>query len=352
MAIYSSIFISLALAAQPLGWAVQHSGVSPLRVQPAGGLMAPFSAAWGPAARPAAPTAGVTGSPSLLPAGCGGWAVAAKGAPVAGGWGAVSVRPAYSGGWAPAAFPRSAACGAWGAAFPRWPTAAGWRGAAAQRGAVIFNEGTRATDAAPAIGGLSALTVELWIKPSYAPRGAVAMQRAGTPPGHQGWQLWFEPWDDAGGTMAYFDLLAPGGASIMRYGAVQLHRWNHIAAVFDGSTIALYSNGVRRGAPVTLPQATAFPAGEYQLTLGPYDDLWFYGYVGRIGFLRISSTARYTGTSYAMPLRPPAVDAYTVAQYNFDERSGDTLHDATANGYDLTLYNAAWAGDVPPGWGD
>lgn len=352
MAVYSSIFISAVIAAQPAGWAIQYGATAtPYRLPAIAALEAPVVAAWGAAQLPAAAAAGVLGAQRPAPAWVAGWGAAGALPAEIGGWATLLPGAATAAGQGPADRPAPAWVAGWSEHAARAPQAALWQGAGARRGAVIFNEMTRATGASPGLAGLSQLTVELWVKPAYSPRGAIAMQRAGTPPGHTGWQLWFESYNDLGDVIVYFDLLASNAASIQRFNALTLHRWNHIAATFNGEEIALYSNGVRRGAPQALYQPASFPAGDYGLTLGPYDNLWFYGYVGRIGFVRISSTVRYTGTSYTPPARPPAIDAYTIAQYNFDERGGTTLHDASGNGYHLTIFDGAWVGDTPPGWG-
>lgn len=119
--------------------------------------------------------------------------------------------------------------------------------------------------------------------------------------------------------------------------------WFHAAGVYDGSTVKVYVNGTAGG---VAPAQTGNVATSTQVVeMGRYSGA---GYLnGRIGWARISNTARYTANFNVMRL-PAKKDANTKAQWNFTEGSGTTLDniEGTAT-YDGSVTGATWLTDTP-----
>jgi hypothetical protein len=122
--------------------------------------------------------------------------------------------------------------------------------------------------------------------------------------------------------------------------------WHHAAFVYDylytdsedrllmyldGSLVAtLISTELR---PISNPDEP-FNIGAGREAFRPY--------VGDIEEARISSTARYTGSSYSVPTSPFNPDANTMALWHFDESPGSTsFADASGEGNMLAGQNGA-----------
>lgn len=118
-------------------------------------------------------------------------------------------------------------------------------------------------------------------------------------------------------------------------GAIPLNTWTHIAASFTtvGTTTTgeFYINGVRQS--MTLTGGVASETPTYTSASTPYNTSiptrfgymssgnQYYGYVDNI---RISSTNRYTGTSFTVPSGPFSDDVNTQLLLVLDEADGST----------------------------
>ena len=132
--------------------------------------------------------------------------------------------------------------------------------------------------------------------------------------------------------------VAPNGAD---------YRWTHLAATYDGLTLALYVNGVLVSSrPVT---------GRIGATSGPLqiggNSIWGEWFAGLIDNVRVynhallpaeiqaNMTAPVTATS------PAPYGTGLVAAYSFDEGSGTTVSDASGNGNVGTVRGATWSSE-------
>jgi hypothetical protein len=123
---------------------------------------------------------------------------------------------------------------------------------------------------------------------------------------------------------------------------------HHIAYVYDGAQEALYLDGseilVRpaNGSVANNPTASAIGAifrdGAAQA-----------GFTGYLDWLRISDTARYSGTTFSPPVTTPTGDANTQLLYDFGTPSGGTVADLSGNGHTGTL-GTGFSGATSPLW--
>jgi hypothetical protein len=187
-------------------------------------------------------------------------------------------------------------------------------------------------------GGLSALTVEGWFR-------VLAISQANRPlltkygaTGHE-WALYVSR-----DGRAYFAVFSAGGVNIAHSGpgAVQYNRWIHVAGCYDGSDCAIFVDGadateVSRSAGGAVSNTTqAVRLGGFIGEEGP-------GFIGRLGWSRVSRVCRYPGNIRGVD-QPPTVDGNTIAQWNVSEGSGATLDNAEGTAaYDGVITGGAWA---------
>lgn len=72
-------------------------------------------------------------------------------------------------------------------------------------------------------------------------------------------------------------------------------------------------------------------------------------FAGALDDVRISSSARYT-VNFTPPASLPAPDANTLAQWAFNEGSGQTIVDTSGNGRNGVLGASTAAGSDDPTW--
>lgn len=137
---------------------------------------------------------------------------------------------------------------------------------------------------------------------------------------------------------------------------IEQGQWNHVALVGTGigGELRFYLNGKlidsssQTGTPLLLsaekPQVTA--GGLHQgATAEPFH--------GVVDEYRISSIARYSGQTYAVPTAPFVSDIYTVGLWHFDEGTGQSAQDSSGHGYHGVMYGqdtamtAHWVGGYP-----
>lgn len=189
--------------------------------------------------------------------------------------------------------------------------------------------------------GISALTVEGWFRltsTASATMGLLAKDGAGG----QDWalatasntQIMFRVKNNLGSTQTAFYTAAGITAGV----------WYHVAGVWNGATVKVYVNGV---AGATAPALTGTVSSSSQVVeIGRYSTT---GYLnGRVGWGRVSSSARYTA-NFVPPSLPPKVDAATLAQWNCVEGSGTSLDNIQGTAtYDGVLTGSpSWLSDTP-----
>lgn len=137
---------------------------------------------------------------------------------------------------------------------------------------------------------------------------------------------------DAAGVNAAYSLPA----------AVNYSRWAHVAGCYSGSSCRVFVDGV----DVTF--ASRISGGVVADTaqaaqLGGYIGQTSVGFVGRLGWCRVSDVCRYPGVPAGLA-SPPAVDAHTLAQWNMAEGAGATVDNAEGTAaYDGSISGATWS---------
>ncbi len=113
--------------------------------------------------------------------------------------------------------------------------------------------------------------------------------------------------------------------------------WSHLTLTDDGAHLRLYVNGELVRTTVAPPLTTG--SGPLQIGCDP----WGYHFDGRIDEVRLYGRA-LTDAEVAGDMEAPVQTPKTgpVADYSFDEGSGETAEDLTGNGHTATLEGAEW----------
>ena len=130
--------------------------------------------------------------------------------------------------------------------------------------------------------------------------------------------------------------------------------WAHVAFAWKKENITgtdgnIYVNGVSVATtfePRGYSEAFTIGYGDYPLYFArKADSLAFSSncFNGEMDEVRISNVSRKTFNLTSAP----AVDADTVALWHFDEGTGLTAHDASANANNGTIFGATWTGVIP-----
>jgi len=124
------------------------------------------------------------------------------------------------------------------------------------------------------------------------------------------------------------------------YVGLSTNTWYHIAYVYDGSEERLYLNGNEIASRATTGTILNDPDSITAVgCLGhAHDGGPGTSFIGLIDTIRISTVARYSGTSFYAPTGDLAADQYTNLLYNFNEPVGSSVvKDLSGNGRDGTL---------------
>lgn len=189
----------------------------------------------------------------------------------------------------------------------------------------------------------AAMTAETWVRADGAHEGGsgIIITKGD---GSAGWRIYS---DGQLRVVVDIECATTDALSWSTNGSLPLDgRWHHIMATWDDASynyariwidgVEDTAGGVTRNGPV-LTDAAA------DLILGAYSTGAF-TWNGAHGWHRISDSIRYTGT-FIPPSRtnPPAVDANTIAQYNFQEGRGTTLDNAEGTAArDGIITNGTW----------
>lgn len=191
--------------------------------------------------------------------------------------------------------------------------------------------------AAPRSVSTSRFTVEAWVRPAAANASGILLAEADD---YNGWSLEL----DAGRPILWLSTNS-GWQGIPYPTALPAGQWSHVAAVYDNGAVRLYVNGV------ATTQATA--GATLRITAGGLRIGGVAGYTyfsGALDDVRISSSARYT-TSFTPAAALMTSDADTLAQWSFNEGTGQTVADASINGRTGVLGASTAAGADDPTWG-
>ncbi|QDV43914.1 hypothetical protein Enr13x_37740 [Stieleria neptunia] len=119
------------------------------------------------------------------------------------------------------------------------------------------------------------------------------------------------------------------GSPSLLSGPVGQDIWRHIAYVYDGAEERMYLDGQLIGSQLSsgnIPDGTS----SRQTVIGAIDrstappDTFRSSFIGQMESLRISSVARYSGTTFSPHSGDFSVDADALLIYNFDEMPGST----------------------------
>lgn len=169
-------------------------------------------------------------------------------------------------------------------------------------------------DAWPTLTPVTAFTIEFWYKSSTGGNGMVTNVQ----PWSAGWGFF-----DVSGAYGFW--LTNGSGNVSTSGTVSDGNWHHIALTWDLTSYTLWMDGTQM-AVVTSSVANGVSTGP--LTMG-YTSTW--GYTSAIiNEFRISQVCRYA--SSFTPATIIGNDGATLCYLQFEEGTGDTVADTSANG--------------------
>lgn len=114
-------------------------------------------------------------------------------------------------------------------------------------------------------------------------------------------------------TLAYYN-----GGGWASYGDFNAGQWYHCAVCREGSTVNVYRDGVRIGQTT---DSGTFVEGNFIIGAGVNGNLPIDGYMDEV---RLSTAARYTGTSYTVPTAEFTNDADTIFLCHMNGANGST----------------------------
>lgn len=129
-----------------------------------------------------------------------------------------------------------------------------------------------------------------------------------------------------------------GGPTVFNPSAtITLNQWHHVAYVFDGSLDRIYLDGSLIGSRVAIGTINN-ASGQPFLGAIFRDSVIVNSFLGYLDSLRVSNTARYTGSSFQPPVGDFSNDASTLMLFNFNETIGSTtLSDLSGHGFNGQL---------------
>jgi hypothetical protein len=166
-----------------------------------------------------------------------------------------------------------------------------------------------------------------------------------------------EPPGITGGWVVYLDNLdnSSWGASVCTpscnsaesgSGGLQVGRWDHIAATYDGSLIRIYQNGIL----IDSQPKTGNASGIEYVLLG-FWDTYFTGYIDEVRVWNTTISPNQITDFMNRTVRPSDSEFADLAGYwRFDEGMGQTVFDSTTNGNDGRLGASDCVDDADPIW--
>ena len=191
-----------------------------------------------------------------------------------------------------------------------------------------------------------AVTVEAWIKPDSV-SNITALDRVVRKGSN--YELTVSTGDTgcAGGTGGHVQWAATIGGANIRIcgGSLALGKWHHLTGTFDGSVFALYVNGILAA---STSRSGLMTVSKHNLVIGNNDS-------GQRGFDGgIDSVAVWNRALSASEIRDRVTQALAgsesglAAYWSFNEPSGQTVFDATANANHGTLGSKSTADAADP----
>jgi hypothetical protein len=189
---------------------------------------------------------------------------------------------------------------------------------------------------APRSVSASRFTVEAWVQAATANSNAIMVAEADD---SNGWALEL----DANRPILWISTNA-GWQGVLHPTALTAGQWAHVAAVYDNGAVRIFVNGVSN-TPATVGATLRITTAN--LRLGGLAGYPFFA--GALDDVRISSSVRYTA-NFTPPAALAGADADTLAQWAFNEGSGQGVVDSSGNGRNGTLGASTAAGADDPTW--
>ncbi|MFL9460920.1 MULTISPECIES: LamG-like jellyroll fold domain-containing protein [Scytonema] len=175
----------------------------------------------------------------------------------------------------------------------------------------------------------SAITIETWIKVDSFTKNWQAIVTKGD----NSWRLHR---NDTENTLNFY---IEGVGGVNSTTTVNDGQWHHVAAVYDGSKLQIYIDGVLNGQTTA---SGAIPTNNYNILIGENEQQSGRYFYGQIDDVRIWNVAR-SATEISNNLNATLTGKETglVGYWNFNENSisGNTITDLTGNGNNGTLFN-------------
>ncbi|MFL5993723.1 MAG: beta-L-arabinofuranosidase domain-containing protein [Streptomyces sp.] len=199
------------------------------------------------------------------------------------------------------------------------------------------------------LGGVSAITLSAWVKPTHADN-------------------WARVLDFGNDTTQYLYLAARNGSGMPRFAitangvggeqgldgtaALPLDQWSHLAVTLSDGTGTLYVNGtaVATNASMSLNPAALGTLAHHWLGRSPYSgDPVFAGAFDEFNIWSRALTAAEITALQNNRASATSARRGTLASYNFSETTGGTFADASGRGLTATL-RRTWGGPSHPGF--
>lgn len=188
------------------------------------------------------------------------------------------------------------------------------------------------------------LTIEMWVKPEVKPpldTGNGGYEGHGYLVNYQGVHLLRFETTDVDGVVGprwefKFGLSGPDSPKLTTPKPIELHRWSHVATVFDGKTVRLFVNGEQVASEVS-PRLPRREKGDL-FSIGGRGDRQ--AVLGEVREIRVSTVARYE-----VGFKPEVwheSDADTLVLFHCDEGEGKKLFNTSRHKFEAKLSGIEW----------
>lgn len=164
-------------------------------------------------------------------------------------------------------------------------------------------------------------TIDLWIRPTSV-SGYKGIWNSGTSTILRSYLL---------GNTVYWSV---GGSTIISSSVtVNANEWTMLSYEREGNTHRIYKNGTLEDTATAAQRPDSGPFNIGEITFGDFN-----GYIDEV---RVSTTARYTGTSFTEPTSAFSNDNNTTVLLHFDGANGSTTITNSATGEGITIIGKA-----------
>ncbi len=195
----------------------------------------------------------------------------------------------------------------------------------------------------PSLSFSSTITVECWIKPNRIYDSSVFVTKDD---GNTNREFILQQ-ELYSSDLELYVLSSPSNYNCARGGLINMGIWQHIAGVYDGSSIYVYLNGVLTGSS---PFTGTIPQTSVPLMIGNWGNLQrpFDGTIDEVHVWNIARSQAQIQSTMNCPL--VGNEAGLVGYWRFDEGSGQVAYDATSNGNNGQLGSTSGTDSNDPTW--